>query len=88
MRMKKWDDRKDFNFSHFYLIGSEKSGGMEKVSLYKFTHIPLLKIDGQLKPKNDKQPKIKREATSRTRAHTHTGQIAKCKCTLVFLSIK
>ena len=28
-----------------------KSGGMEKVSLYKFTHIPLLKNDGQLKQK-------------------------------------
>ena len=44
---------------------------MEKVSLYKFTHIPLLKIDGQLKPKNDKQPKIKRGATSPKTAHTH-----------------
>ena len=33
-----------------------KSGGMEKVSLYKFTHIRLLKNDGQLKKKSDKQP--------------------------------
>ena len=37
-----------------------KSGGMEKVSLYKFTHIPLLKNDGQLK-----QKKV-------TNNHTHT----------------
>ena len=28
-----------------------------KVSLYKFTHISLLKNNGQLKQKNDKQPK-------------------------------
>ena len=36
-----------------------KSGEMEKMSLYKFTHIPLLKNDGQLKQKSDKQPKQK-----------------------------
>ena len=28
-----------------------KSGGMENMSLYKFTHTPLLKNDGQLKKK-------------------------------------
>ena len=28
---------------------------MKKVSLYKFTHILLLKIDAQLKQKNDKK---------------------------------
>ena len=44
-RMEKWKDRKDFSFSHFYLVGSGK------VSLYKFTHTPLLKNDGQLKQK-------------------------------------
>ena len=38
-----------------------QSGGMEKVSLYKFTHTPLLKNDGQLKQKSDKQPKKKKE---------------------------
>ena len=36
-----------------------KSRGMEKVSLYKFTHTPLLKNDGQLIQKSDKQPKKK-----------------------------
>ena len=30
---------------------------MEKVSLYKFTHIFLLKNDGQLKQKSDKKKK-------------------------------
>ena len=30
---------------------------MEKISLYKFTHIPLLKNDGQLKQKSDQQRK-------------------------------
>ena len=34
-----------------------KSGGMEKVSFYKFTHILLLKNDGQLKQKSDKKKK-------------------------------
>ena len=38
-----------------------KSAGMEKVSLYKFTYIPLLKNDAQLKQKNDKQPKKEKE---------------------------
>ena len=46
--MEKWKDRKDFSFSHFYLVGSGK------VSLYKFTHTPLLKNDDQLKQKSDK----------------------------------
>ena len=32
---------------------------MEKVSLYKFTHTLLLKNDGQLKQKSDKQQKKK-----------------------------
>ena len=35
-----------------------KSGGIKKVSLYKFTHIFLLKYDVKLKQKSDKQPKI------------------------------
>ena len=38
-----------------------KSGGMEKVSLYKFIHTPLLKNDGQLKQKSDKQPTKKKK---------------------------
>ena len=56
--VEKWKDRKDFNFSHFCLVGSG-SEKMDKVSLYKFTHTPLLKNDGQLKQKSDKQPKKK-----------------------------
>ena len=42
-----------------------KSGGIEKVNLYKFTHIPLLKKDTQLKPKkvtnNQKKKKSKHQ---------------------------
>ena len=33
---------------------------MEKMSLYKFTHIPLFKNDAQLKQKSDKQAKKKK----------------------------
>ena len=33
---------------------------MKKVSLYKFTHTPLLKNDGQLIQKCEKQPKKKK----------------------------
>ena len=32
-----------------------------KMSLYKFTHISLLKYDAQLKQKSDKQPKKKKK---------------------------
>ena len=49
--VKKWKDRKYFNFPHLYLFGGWKSGGMEKISSYKFTHMPLLKNDAQLKQK-------------------------------------
>ena len=38
-----------------------KSERMENVSLNKFTHRPLLKNDGQLKQKSDKQPKKKKK---------------------------
>ena len=34
---------------------------MEKVNLCKFTHILLLKNDGQFKQKSDKQPKKKKK---------------------------
>ena len=34
-----------------------KRGGMEKINLYKFTHLPLLKNDVQLNQKSDKQLK-------------------------------
>ena len=48
-----------------------KSGGMEKVSLYKFTHIPLLKNDGQLKQKK----------VTNNHTHTHTKKKKKKKAT-------
>ena len=41
-------------------LGSEKVEEWIKMSLYKFTHIPLLKNDAQLKQKSDKQPKKKK----------------------------
>ena len=58
-RMEKWENIKDFNFSHFCLVffflrisflfsWEWKSGGMRKMSLYKFSHTPLLKNNGQL----------------------------------------
>ena len=34
------------------------------MSLYKFTHTPLLKNDGQLIQKSDKQPKKKKKKQS------------------------
>ena len=39
-----------------------KNGGIKKVSLYKFTHILLLKNDAQIKQKMDKQPKKKNQS--------------------------
>ena len=39
-------------FSLFLFDWEWKSGGKEKMSLNKFTHIPLLKNDAQLKQKN------------------------------------
>jgi len=42
-RIEKLEDRKDFNFSFFRLVESEKSEEIEKMSLYKFTHILLFK---------------------------------------------
>ena len=56
-RMEKWENIKDLNFSSFCLVGSEKVEKWKKVNLYKFTYIPLLKNDGQLKQINDKQKK-------------------------------
>ena len=48
-----------------------KSGGMEKVSLYKFTHILLLKNDGQLIQKSDKQPKKKNQSPHLLKIKNH-----------------
>ena len=39
-----------------------KNGGMEKVSLYKFTYTPLLKNDDQLKQKSDTRKKKKKSS--------------------------
>ena len=51
---KWWEDRKVGGEKKIYflayLFGWEwKNGGMEKMSSNKFTHIPLLKNDAQLK---------------------------------------
>ena len=64
--MKKWEDRKDFNFFPFCLVGSGKVEGWKKwvCTLYKFTHTPLLKNDGQLIQKSDKQPKKKKQSSN------------------------
>ena len=45
---------KIFYFLSFLFGWEWKSGRMEKMSLNKFTHIPLLKNDAQLKQKSDK----------------------------------
>ena len=57
--MENWENKKKFNFSHFCLVMGEKVERWNKVSLYKFTHTPLLKNDGQLKHKKNKQQKKK-----------------------------
>ena len=44
---------------------------MEKVSLYKFTHTPLLKNVGQLKQKSDKQPKKKKQLPNLLKNKNH-----------------
>ena len=44
---------------------------MEKVNLYKFTHTPLLKNDGQLIQKSDKQPKKKKAITNLLKNKNH-----------------
>ena len=48
-RMEKWEDRKDFIF-----FPSSWEWKSEKMSLNKFTHIPLLKNNVQLKQKSNK----------------------------------
>ena len=52
-----------------------KSGGMKNVSLYKFTHTPLIKNDGQLKPKSDKQPKKKKQSPNLLKNKNHVKKI-------------
>ena len=53
--MEKWQDEKIL-ISFFFLFGWEwKSKRIEKVNLYKFTYIPLLKNYAQLKKKASNQ---------------------------------
>ena len=59
--------QKRFQFPLFLFVWKWKSRGMEKVSLYKFTHIPLLKNDAQLKRK------------THTHTHTHTQNTKESK---------
>ena len=49
--MEKLNDIKYFIFSFFLFNQEWKSGKMKKMSLNKFTHIPFLKNDVQLKQK-------------------------------------
>ena len=42
---------------------SEKSEGLEKMNLYKFAYILMLKNDTQLKQKSDKQVKKKNQSS-------------------------
>ena len=42
-RIEKWENRRDFSFSHLCLVSGGKVEGWKKMSLYKFTHILLLK---------------------------------------------
>ena len=46
---KKCEDKKYFNFSFFLFGWKWKREEIEKVSLYKYMYIPLLKNDAQLK---------------------------------------
>ena len=48
---KKVGRQKNFYFLSFLFGWEWKNGGMEKMSLNKFTHIPLLNNDAQLKQK-------------------------------------
>ena len=54
--MEKWEDRKILTFLIFDWPGVKK-WMIEKMSLYKFTHIPLLKNNAQLKQKSENNQK-------------------------------
>ena len=49
--MEKQEDIKYFIFSPFCFVGSGKVQGWKKMSLNKFTYIPLLKNNAPLKQK-------------------------------------
>ena len=54
--MEKWQDEKILISLFFFLFGWEwKSKRIEKVNMYKFTYIPLLKNYAQLKKKASNQ---------------------------------
>ena len=69
--MEKWEDRKNFNFLIFCLVESEKVEKLKKMSLYKFTYMSLLKNDAQLKQKNDKQAKKKKNHINLLKSKNH-----------------
>ena len=48
------------------------------MSLYKFTHIPLLKNDGQLKQKSDKQPKKEKQSPNLLKNKNHVPKNKSC----------
>ena len=52
--MEKWKNRKKILIYLFFVWLGEKKCRDGKTSLNKFTHIPLLKNDAQLKQKRDK----------------------------------
>ena len=56
-----WEDKRDFIFSILCLVGGGKMKGWEKMSLYKFTLMPLLKKWSTIKTKSGKQPKKKKK---------------------------
>ena len=87
---KWWEDRKDFIFSLFFLFDWEwKSGGKEKMSLNKFTHIPLLKNDAQLKQKKvtNNQKKKNRNHPNLFKKIENGGRIEKILFSLFFCLI-
>ena len=73
---KLWEDGKVGEYKKFcflsFLFGWEwKSGGMEKMSLTKFTHIPLLKNDAKLY--------IKKVTNNHTKKSNHPNFFIKIK---------
>ena len=53
--MEKWEDKKNLISLLFIWLEVEKLRDGKKMSLYKFAHTPLLKNNGQLRPKKKKQ---------------------------------
>ena len=53
-KMEKWEDKKNLISLLFIWLEVEKLKDGKKMSLYKFAHTPLLKNNGQLRPKKKK----------------------------------